>query len=675
MLVMTNLKRLLFCSVAGALVFGSPMAFAETKEVTREYKKSPSISGSGQIRPFNFWGNSWGRSWRSRTRYRSYGELPATPKKTNPYHTYVPDRLTTLADRATKQPAGDKPVFATEAPADFDPTPASLRSTKLDDSLAQTIFDLIKAGETGIRVTKAYKKAILSYYHDRGYKAAWATLDGLEERAKGVVQLLKDADAEGLDAGDYRLPVLEQYDNDLELIERDLVAIARFDIQLTAMAVRYARHASGGRIVANRISDYHDLKPSIVAPETALRELAENSEPSVYLASLHPQHAAYPQFKAALAEQRANPEPTDIVTPIPPGPTIVPGQSDDRIPDIRYRLIKNGHLEARDVSIIPSSGEEFVDSSTAVVEENTDGLLAPNETAYEGELVEAVKKFQRSAGLKPDGLIGKRTISALNGDVQKHFDKTARIVANMERLRWLPRDLGRSHIFVNQASFRLKLVKNGRQVWTTKVIVGKPENQTSFFSDEMETVVFNPYWGVPQSIIINEMIPKLVNDPGYLDRLGYEVYTGRGYRVSSYDIDWWDYYSQEPVAVRQPPGRENALGQLKFLFPNKHAIYLHDTPTKNLFNRDQRAFSHGCVRIQNPRELAEAILGWNQSRIASHISTGQNQKVSLNRKLPVHLTYFTAWPGPDGKVNYFNDMYGRDARLELAFAATTAAFR
>ena len=315
---------------------------------------------------------------------------------------------------------------------------------------------------------------------------------------------------------------------------------------------------------------------------------------------------------------------------------------DDRIPAIRKRLIKDGHLQVSSIEIIPSSGEELPVAEPAVLDGEIRATLRDDDGIYDDELVSAVKSFQRAAGLQADGLVGRRTISAFNGKVEKHFDKAARIAKNMERLRWLPRNLGRNHVFVNQAAYELRVIRNHHESWRTKVIVGKPSNQTSFFSDEMETVVFNPYWGVPQSIITNEMLPKLVNDPSYLDRLGYEVYSGSGRRVSSSSVDWWNYYNKVPFAVRQPPGRRNALGEVKFLFPNKHAIYLHDTPTKKLFERSERAFSHGCVRVKNPRLLAEQVLGWDQGKIASYIEAGRNQKISLDRKIPVHLTYFTA---------------------------------
>lgn len=681
---MFTVRNFVFSALAIS-VASTSVAYAETQERNRKVKKKSSISRSGQIGGssggFSFWGSVWGsgsNSYGDRSQ-SNYGELPrsnAAEQAAAKIYTYRPDQLYALADRKASQPRQARPVFSADAPADYDPTPAELRGTKLDDSLAQSIFDHLKTGQTGMKVTKVQRSAIAEFYRERGYKALWTSMDGLEDRGHATLAVLRQADTEGLEAGDYKVPELAQAQDNIDDIEADLGSIARLDIQLTALAVRYAQHASGGRVVANRLSAYHDLKPPRVAAATALKRLAEAEQPGEYLQSLHPRHASYTKLKAALSEARSSNQTVEVVEPIPVGPTIRPGQYDDRIPAIRKRLIKDGHLEARSIEIIPTTGQELPGDEPAVIQGNIDDeSLGDDGAVYQDELIEAVKDFQRTAGLQPDGIIGRRTIKALNGKIEEHFDKSARIIANMERLRWLPRHLGSNHVFVNQAAYKLQVINNGREVWRTKVIVGKPSNQTSFFSDEMETVVFNPYWGVPQSIITNEMLPKLVNDPGYLDRLGYEVYSGNGQRTSSYNIDWWNYYGQAPVAVRQPPGNKNALGRIKFLFPNKHAIYLHDTPTKKLFKRNDRAFSHGCVRVQDPTKLAEAILGWDQDRIASHISTGKNQKVSLNTKVPVHLTYFTAWPDVAGAVDFHKDVYGRDRRLELAFAATSAAFR
>ncbi len=205
-----------------------------------------------------------------------------------------------------------------------------------------------------------------------------------------------------------------------------------------------------------------------------------------------------------------------------------------------------------------------------------------------------------------------------------------------------------------------------------RVVVGSKANQTYFFQDEIQTVEVNPYWGVPQSIIINEMLPKLRNDPGYLDRMGYQVEIG-GRSVPSSSVNWTG--STASVAVRQPPSSDNALGELKILFPNAHAIYMHDTPSKSFFKRDQRALSHGCVRLADPRRMAAAVLGTSVEDVGKEIGGGSNKALQVPQKVPVYVAYFTAWPNKDGVIEYFDDVYERDMYVNRALDATRDARR
>jgi murein L,D-transpeptidase YcbB/YkuD len=247
----------------------------------------------------------------------------------------------------------------------------------------------------------------------------------------------------------------------------------------------------------------------------------------------------------------------------------------------------------------------------------------------------------------------------------------------MERLRWLPRYLGKRYVFVNQAAFQLRMVDEGREIWRTKVIVGKPNTQTVAFSDKMETVIFNPSWGVPASIMKNEMIPKLLRDPDYLDRLGYRiVIPGSNKVIQSSWVDWWRYRDGKvPFLIQQPPGDDNALGEVKFLFPNAHDIYMHDTPYRELFAKDVRALSHGCVRIENPRHFAELLLGLDAADIDARIEGGVSEQTPVTKETAVHLTYFTAWPQDDGRIVYYDDIYGRDQRMARAFSTIAVASR
>jgi murein L,D-transpeptidase YcbB/YkuD len=281
-----------------------------------------------------------------------------------------------------------------------------------------------------------------------------------------------------------------------------------------------------------------------------------------------------------------------------------------------------------------------------------------------------VKGFQKEAGLKPDGVVGPATRRALVGIT--NADKIEKVVLAMERARWLPGVLAARRVFINQPAYTATYFNEGKSDLSMRVVVGKSSNQTNFFDDEIELVEFNPYWGVPQSIIFNEMVPKLRADPSYLDRLGYEVTAG-GKRVSSSNINWSTVGRSSNIGVRQPPSDGNALGELKILFPNTHAIYMHDTPSKSLFQRDTRAFSHGCIRLQDPRAMAAKVLGTSVGDIGSYIAGGQNKQVQLSSKIPVHVAYFTAWPDDNGTVEYFADVYGRDGYLRKAIEATEDA--
>jgi murein L,D-transpeptidase YcbB/YkuD len=284
------------------------------------------------------------------------------------------------------------------------------------------------------------------------------------------------------------------------------------------------------------------------------------------------------------------------------------------------------------------------------------------------ELVPVIREAQRRAGLKADGIIGPRSVAAIVG--VSRADRIAKVRLALEAVRWLPSDLGSPRVFVNQPAFEASYVEDGRAPLTMRVVVGAPSTQTSVFYDEIEQVDYNPYWGVPQSIIVNEMLPRLRSDPGYLDRAGYEVTDAKGRRVPSSSVAWGQYGSKVPYNVRQAPSEANALGELKILFPNKHAIYMHDTPSKSLFERDSRAFSHGCIRLQDPRAMAAAVLGTNVDHVTARIAKGHSSE-KLSRRVPVYIAYFTAWPDDSGRVHYFDDVYGRDARLTQALDATS----
>jgi murein L,D-transpeptidase YcbB/YkuD len=451
------------------------------------------------------------------------------------------------------------------------------------DNLASAISNALRQSDSGLRVTPRQKDAIIDFYRLNAFAPLWVNPQGWNDKARRTLALLARAEEEGLDPTDYLPPPLASFTDEAD--GADMASLARLDIGLSAMALRYGEHLYSGRIVPKRLSGYYDIVPPALNLTRALFELSSQERPDLYLSSLAPRHPAYAAMRASLAELRGDNDGVDLqgVRPLP-------------------------------------------------VATRTDDAEPPHES----------------------------------DERESDEDVLAKLVLNMERIRWLPRELGQRHIFVNQAAFELRLIDGDDLTWRTRVIVGKPETQTAVFSDRMETVVINPYWGVPQSIIRYEFMPKMARDRRYLERNGYEVLTEAGRRISSRSVNWWGYKGKIPFAVRQRPGDDNALGRIKFLFPNSHDIYMHDTPTKELFDEEVRAFSHGCVRVQNPREFAEHVTGWERRRIDDLIATGENQEFDLDRHIPVHLQYFTAWPGDSGAIEFHSDIYGRDARLARA---------
>jgi len=240
----------------------------------------------------------------------------------------------------------------------------------------------------------------------------------------------------------------------------------------------------------------------------------------------------------------------------------------------------------------------------------------------------------------------------------------------MEELRWMPQEFPDRYVFINQPAYMAYYTENGDVTLSMKAVIGQQDHQTNFFDATIKTVEFNPDWGVPQSIIKNEMLPHLKKDPSYLDREGYKVAVN-GKPMPSAKVDWTQ--PLENIAVVQPPGADNALGQLKILFPNPHAIYMHDTPARGKFASQDRMFSHGCVRLENPRAMAAAVLKTSVDSVNQEIAAGDKKDVPVPEEIPVYVSYFTAWPTADGIIHYYDDIYGRDAQTLSAIRATSAS--
>jgi murein L,D-transpeptidase YcbB/YkuD len=375
--------------------------------------------------------------------------------------------------------------------------------------------------------------------------------------------------------------------------------------------------------------------PDPISERTAGEDQIENvlEEPS-------PSHPGYLRLKEALAGYR-NIAQEGGWPKIPEGPSMKKGQEGERIKLLRWRLEISGEINAQD-----TDDEDF----------------------YDYDLEEAVRKFQRRHGLEPDGVVGPATLAALNVAVE---ERIRQIEANLRRWQWLPQDLGQRHIIVNVADYKLEVIEAGRRVMEMRVIVGKQYWHTPVFSAIMTHIVFNPYWNVPPRIAKKEMLPRVLQEPGYLLEQSIRIFEGWDFgkpEIEGNRIDWTRITdSHLKYKFRQDPGPKNPLGRIKFVFSNRFNVYLHDTPFPELFNRRKRALSHGCIRVEKPVELAEYILrgnpAWTREKIVSEMKGDSDRVIGLPEGIPLYVLYWTAWVDEDGLVQFRDDVYGRDRRL------------
>jgi murein L,D-transpeptidase YcbB/YkuD len=565
---------------------------------------------------------------------------PITRISSPTYNTYKADSLVRVDFSA---------LAATGQTASIPPSEtATAQNAAFQPSLDRSAFQQALAGLDGydLPAERDIAKALIAYYSaNPGF--IWVSDDAVNANAGDALRVLGDAASYGLNPLDYSVDVpsagaVGSSDN-----SEHVKQLIRFEMALSARVLRYVHDAQNGRIEPDRISDYYDLPAKPLDLEGVLRTLAHTQEVRTYLESRHPQNPEYQALRVELEALQASAE-NEIV--VDPKLLLKPGEASPELPKL-LTLIARG--------LNDEMGGDYGQLLAR---------LGTSET-YVPELVPVIEAAQKKVGLKPDGVIGPRTVAKLAGSSKA--DRVAKVQYALEELRWLPSDLGSPRVFINQPAFTASYIDGGVEKLKTRVVIGRTTNQTSFFYDQIEQVDFHPYWGVPQSIIVNEMLPRLRSDPGYLDRSGYEVTDARGKRIPSSAINWGQYGSKVPYNVRQLPSEANALGELKILFPNKHAIYMHDTPQKSFFQRDVRALSHGCVRLQDPRGMAAAVLGTSVDYIADKLKKGHSTE-NVTRKIPVYVAYFTAWPDMSGKVEYFPDIYDRDARLQQALDTTEA---
>lgn len=476
------------------------------------------------------------------------------------------------------------------------------------------------------------RAALLNHYSCSPTPPIWVSSRGPTPAAATLLSELDKADEWGLAAKDFKV--------DAALDENASPdARAGYELKLSLVALKYARHARGGRIAdpAVQLASYLDRKPVLIEPETVLQSLATSSAPDAYLRGLNPRH---PQFEKLRQEYLKARDASATAVRIPSGPALRPGDSHPHIALLHKRL-----------GIKPQA---------------VDGVTRSDEY-YDDALAGAVKKFQKEKGISSaSGTLGSATRAELNDGIGE-TGNAERLLANMEMWRWMPQDLGAFRVEVNVPEFMVRVVRNDGVVHSERVVTGKKETQTPVFSDLMRTVVFQPQWGLPDSIKVNEVLPRLLAGDGL--RSGYRMQRN-GKDVNPDKVNWekaniLDYH------VFQPSGDDNALGQVKFLFPNKHQVYMHDTPSKGLFGEKVRTYSHGCVRVRNPVRLAEVVLaedkGWSKEQVRVELEDkDENNKIALDRRVPVHITYFTAAVDEAGKLQTFRDIYGHENRVSLA---------
>lgn len=545
----------------------------------------------------------------------------------------------TPAPEPAAQPTTEPATPPGAIPAVETPDPAAPQKPLF--TIGGEVRDLLPKVKDGAEASDE-TKAVSAVYAARRDDAIWVTANGLNARGAKAVDAIKAADDWGLEAGDYVLPSLPEASNNAAGLPRDQLADAELKISFAVLA--YARDARGGRIMepAKQLSSYLDRSPQLIEPRILLEELAQSDEPGEFLRKLHPQQLQFEKLRQKYIELRSKAADAREVVRLPgSGPKLIAGMKHPDVALLRQRL---------GVGISQAGG------------------IAADETVYDVALEEAVKAYQTSQGQKSDGIIGKATRNALNAiDVPD----PKRLLANMEQWRWMPAQMGETYINVNIPEFMVRVVQNGKVIFEERVVTGQLDKQTPVFSDQLETVIFHPRWNVPESIKVLELYPSLARGGGSFQRQGLKLMRN-GREVSPSSVDWGSADIRN-YDVFQPAGEGNVLGLVKFVFPNKHGVYLHDTTAKGLFEEPSRPFSHGCMRVRNPVHFAETLLGidkaWPATRISEILDSNPDEvPVQIETTIPVHVTYFTDVIDENGEEHIFKDVYGHEQRIKLALA-------
>jgi len=492
-------------------------------------------------------------------------------------------------------------------------------------------------GEGGSELSELAK-----FYAARAYQPIWA--DGNTGSMLALLTAIEQAPKHGMSVSRYNTAELESLwvagntPEDLALLE--FVAAQSY--------VKFAKELNAGMLdprgIPNPGADHDEMYATRYVPKTSdlLAAVADAADKTAFYETLQPSSPEYAKMLKLKTELEALISSNGWGPVVPSGRTLRPGNSSDRVVALRLRLDQRGY--------------EPTDLTSRV---------------YDNALVEAIKQFQKDFGLNADGVIGAQTLASINAQPDGRLKQ---VVVNLERLRWMNYDLGERHVYVNIPDFRASIIDNGEPTLSFRVVVGKDKYQTTEFSDVMTHIVINPSWNVPNSIATEEYLPQLRSDPTTLLRQNIQMMVrSSGQLVDSSKLDY-AYFTEDnfPFFLKQTPGSGNALGRVKFMFPNRFNIYMHDTPARSLFTKDARAFSHGCVRVQKPLEFAYALLSLQtndpKTLFESTLSSGLETQINLAKPVPVHIVYRTAWINEDGEAQFRHDIYGRDKLVYDALA-------
>lgn len=510
--------------------------------------------------------------------------------------------------------------------------------TRIED--AGIVTELMAAGEP------VYESVALpDFYERRLYRPAWTDDRGPTRLADDLVSVLRRADFEGLLSGDYHLAGIEAVLAAARADASGGTALApdrwaELDLLLTDAFLVYGAHLLAGRVNPETLRPEWQANPRSADIAAALEGALTRGDIAGTFETLVPRQRGYHRLREGLARYRGMAARGGWPR-IPDGTTLQQGDRGRSVAELRERL-------------------RFAGDAAATTD--------PDADLFDAGLVEAVKRFQRRHGLDPDGAVGDATRSELNVPVEQRVEQ---LELNLERWRWLPEDLGRRHIIVNIAAFELDVVEEDAVMLTMRVVVGRLYNRTPVLSDTMRYLVLNPYWHVPRNITAGELLRKIREDSSYLERNTLRVFPDSGPDTREVDpstVDWQAVTPDSlPFRLRQDPGPLNSLGRVKFMFLNKYNVYLHDTPSRPLFEESQRDFSHGCIRIEQPIELAVYLLQrnprWTRDALLEALGDAVDRTVPLPEPIPIHLLYWTAWADVDGTIQFRQDINDRDAAL------------